>query len=158
MQKHGTSFPSVTTPDLNRDGEGSLSANASKALLQTHKIRPTKIRIAIADLLFDGHDKHVCVEDVIDMTRAAQIKTSIASVYNTLNQFSSAGLVRRVQVEPGRIFFDTNLSDHHHFFYEDEGRLEDIPADGLPLRDLPAIPTGHDLASVSVLIRLRAKA
>lgn len=123
-------------------------------LLNRHKIRPTKIRKAIAGILFDGDDKHVTVDDVIDMARTASIKTSVASVYNTLNQFVSAGLLQRVTVEQGRAFFDTNLSNHHHFYFEDEERLEDIPAGTLKISGVPTLPKGRSIKSMDVTIRL----
>ncbi len=123
-------------------------------LLARHKIRPTKIRKSIAGLLFDGQDKHVSVDNVIALARAQNIKTSIASVYNTLNQFAAAGLLRRVTVEQGRAFFDTNLSDHHHFYFEDEERLEDIPGNGIEISGLPKLPKGRRIKSVDVTIRL----
>ena len=125
-----------------------------KNLLAAKNIRPTKIRKAIAGLLFDGHDKHVTVDDVIDLARSQHIKTSVASVYNTLNQFASAGLLRRVTVEQGRAFFDTNLSEHHHFYFEDEERLEDIPVDAISIKGLPKLPKGRRIKSVDVTIRL----
>ncbi len=124
-------------------------------LLAKHGIRPTKIRRAIAGLLFDGVDKHVSVDDVIDLARDQNIKTSVASVYNTLNQFASAGLLHRVMVEQGRAFFDTNLSEHHHFYLEDEERLEDIPADNINITGLPELPKGRRIKSVNVTIRLK---
>ena len=123
-------------------------------LLARRGIRPTKIRKAIAGLLFDGHDKHVTVDDVIDMARRAEVKTSVASVYNTLNQFAAAGLLRRVTVEQGKAFFDTNLTDHHHFFFEDEDRLEDIPAGSLKVSGLPELPEGRTIKSIDVTVRL----
>ena len=122
--------------------------------LSRHGVSPTKIRKAIAGLLFDGHDKHVSVDDVIEMTRASGIKSSVASVYNTLNQFAAAGLLRRLAVEQGRAFFDTNLSEHHHFYYEDEGRLEDIPLGDVRIEKLPKLPEGRRLKSVDVTIRI----
>ncbi|HHI88872.1 MAG TPA: transcriptional repressor [Hellea balneolensis] len=122
--------------------------------LSRHGVRPTKIRKAIAGLLFDGHDKHVSVDDVIEMARASGIKSSVASVYNTLNQFAAAGLLRRLAVEQGRAFFDTNLSEHHHFYYEDEGRLEDIPLGDVRIEKLPKLPQGRRLKSVDVTIRI----
>ncbi|PHS39049.1 MAG: transcriptional repressor [Robiginitomaculum sp.] len=125
-----------------------------RRLLGRHEIRPTKIRMAIAGLLFDGLDKHVTVDDVIALARARDIKTSVASVYNTLNYFAAAGLLRRVTVEQGRAFFDTNLSAHHHFYFEDEGRLEDIPAGALQISGLPKLPKGREIKSVDVTIRL----
>ncbi len=123
-------------------------------LLVKHDIRPTKIRRAIAGLLFDGHDKHVSVDDVIDLARRQKIRTSVASVYNTLNQFASAGLLRRVTVEQGRAFFDTNLSAHHHFYFEDEERLEDIPTEDINVSGLPELPQGRTIKSVDVTIRI----
>ncbi|MCF6275720.1 MAG: transcriptional repressor [Robiginitomaculum sp.] len=125
-----------------------------QGLLSKHDIRPTKIRRNIAGLLFDGSDKHVTVDDVIAMARGRQIKTSVASVYNTLNQFASAGLLRRVAVDAGRVFFDTNLNDHHHFYFEDEERLEDIPDNSIEISGLPKLPKGRKVKSVDVTIRL----
>ncbi len=123
-------------------------------LLARIGIRPTKIRKSIAGLLFDGRDKHVTVDDVIEMARVAQVKTSVASVYNTLNQFAAAGLLRRVTVEQGKAFFDTNLTDHHHFFFEDEERLEDIPVGTVRVDGLPDLPKGRTIKSVDVTIRI----
>ncbi|MBL4854175.1 MAG: transcriptional repressor [Robiginitomaculum sp.] len=123
-------------------------------LLARHEIRPTKIRKAIAGLLFDGQDKHVSVDDVIALARLRDIKTSVASVYNTLNQFAAAGLLRRVTVDTGRAFFDTNISDHHHFYFEDEERLEDIPGNAIEISGLPKLPKGRRIKSVDVTIRL----
>ncbi len=123
-------------------------------LLGSKGIRPTKIRKAIAGLLFDGHDKHVTVDDVIDMARLAEVKTSVASVYNTLNQFAAAGLLRRVTIEQGKAFFDTNLSDHHHFFFEDEDRLEDIPDGHIKVSGLPELPEGRILKAIEVTVRI----
>lgn len=125
-----------------------------KKLLSAKDIRPTKIRKAIAGLLFDGHDKHVTVDDVIALARSRQIKTSVASVYNTLNQFAGVGLLRRVTVEQGRAFFDTNLSAHHHFYFEDEERLEDIASEDISVSGLPELPKGRSIKSVDVTIRI----
>ena len=125
-----------------------------KSYLQTSGIRPTKIRMSIGTLLFDGKDKHVTVDDVIDMARVSKIKTSVASVYNTLNQFASAGLLRRITVEQGKAFFDTNLSAHHHFFYEDEDRLEDIPMNTIQVIGLPDLPIGRKVKAIEVTVRI----
>ena len=123
-------------------------------LLKKNNIRPTKIRIALAKLLLDGHGMHVTVDDVIDMARRNNIKVSNASVYNTLNHFADAGLVRKVTIDLGKAFFDTNLSHHHHFFYEEEGRLEDIPDGAIQISKLPEMPKGHQLKSISIMIKV----
>ena len=128
-----------------------------KQLLAKKKIRPTKIRVAVANMLLDGHDNHYTVDDVIDMVRQKNIKSSVASIYNTLNLFADAGLLRRVIVGQGKAFFDTNLSNHHHFYFEDEGRLADIPVDSIAVTDLPNLPTGHKISAVDVTIRLQTK-
>ncbi len=123
-------------------------------LLVEHNIRPTTIRKAIAAMLFDGEDRHVSVDDVIEMAKKANIKTSVASVYNTLNRFATAGLLSRVCVDLNRVFFDTNLSQHHHFYFEDEGRLVDIPADNLKVSGLPQLPKGRAVKSIEVMVRI----
>ena len=123
-------------------------------LLGQNNIRPTKIRKAIARLLFNGEHKHVTVDDVIEMARGSDIKTSIASVYNTLNQFAGAGLLRKVTVEQGRAFFDTNLSEHYHLYYEKEDRLEDIPTGSIQIMGLPKLPEGHTIKAIDVTVRI----
>lgn len=125
-----------------------------KSYLHSCGIRPTKIRMSIGSLLFDGVNKHVTVDDVIDLARVAKIKTSVASVYNTLNQFASAGLLRRVTVEQGKAFFDTNLTSHHHFFFEDEDRLEDIPVGAISVDGLPDLPKGRTIKAIEVTVRI----
>lgn len=131
-----------------------MNTDTTKILLANKGIRPTKIRKAIAELLFDGQDKHVTVDDVIALARTARIKTSIASVYNTLNHFASAGLLRRITIEQGKAFFDTNLSDHHHFFYENEERLEDIPPNAIKLTGLDELLDGQKVKHIDVTIRI----
>ncbi len=123
-------------------------------LLIEKGVRPTRIRKAVAGWLFDGHDKHVTVEDVIEMARKKGFKASVASIYNTLNQFAEAGLLCKVNAGQGKAFFDTNLSEHHHFYFEDEGRIEDIKADDIQIGKLPKIPKGRKLKSVSVMIKV----
>ena len=86
----------------------------------------------------------------------AGVRVSLATIYNTLNQFTEAGLLREVVVEAGRSYFDTNIGDHHHFFFEGTGMLEDIPADHVTLSKLPPTPAGSDVSRVDVIIRLSA--
>ncbi|MFD1624919.1 iron response transcriptional regulator IrrA [Azospirillum griseum] len=117
-------------------------------------LRPTRQRLGLARLLFEGHDRHVTAEQLHGEAIAADLAVSLATVYNTLNQFTAAGLLREVVVEAGKSYFDTNTSDHHHFFLEDAGRLVDIPADHLMLRSLPSAPDGTRIARVDVIVRL----
>jgi len=117
-------------------------------------LRPTRQRLALARLLQDGGDRHLSAEQLHAEALAAKVRVSLATVYNALHQFTAAGLLREVVVEPGRSYFDTNVEDHHHFYFEDSGRLEDIPGDQVSLVNLPKPPKGSRLSRVDVIIRV----
>ena len=117
-------------------------------------LRPTRQRLALARLLQDGGDRHLSAEQLHEEALAAKVRVSLATVYNALHQFTAAGLLREVVVEPGRSYFDTNVEDHHHFYFEDSGRLEDIPGDQVSLTNLPKPPKGSRLSRVDVIIRV----
>lgn len=123
--------------------------------LKTAGLRPTRQRLALAKLLFECADRHVTAEQLHSEAHAANIKVSLATVYNTLHQFTAAELMREVVVESGRSYFDTNITDHHHFFHEDQGELTDIPAAALSVARLPAAPDGTEVKRVDVIIRLK---
>lgn len=118
-------------------------------------LRPTRQRLALAKLLFEGGDRHVTAEGLHAEARAADVRVSLATVYNTLHQFTSTGLLREVVVEPGQSYFDTNSSDHHHFFSEDDGMLQDIPGEFVSLQGVPSPPSGTSISRVDVIIRVR---
>jgi Fur family iron response transcriptional regulator len=118
-------------------------------------LRPTRQRLALAALLFDGADRHVTAEQLHGEATAAAIPVSLATVYNTLHQFTGAGLLREVVVEPGRSYFDTNIDDHHHFYCESTGRLQDIPGAAVTVGQLPNAPEGSEISRVDVIIRVR---
>jgi Fur family iron response transcriptional regulator len=117
-------------------------------------LRPTRQRIALAKLLFDVGDRHVTAEDLHGEATGNHVRVSLATVYNTLHQFTGAGLLRQVVVDSGRSYFDTNTSDHHHFFFEDTGRLKDIPGDAVTVSTLPAPPKGGRIRRVEVIVRV----
>jgi Fur family iron response transcriptional regulator len=123
--------------------------------LRAAGLRPTRQRLALARLLFDGGDRHVTAENLHGEAEANAIRVSLATVYNTLHQFTEAGLLREVVVEPGRSYFDTNVSDHHHFFCESTGRLQDIPGELIMVGQLPLPPEGAEIRRVDVIIRIR---
>jgi Fur family iron response transcriptional regulator len=128
-------------------------ANALETL-RTAGLRPTRQRLALARLLFDGSDRHLTAEQLHGEAVSAAVPVSLATVYNTLHQFMGAGLLREVVVNPGRSYFDTNVSDHHHFFYEDSGQLVDIPGEHIGVTNLPAPPDGSSIRRVDVIIRV----
>jgi Fur family transcriptional regulator, iron response regulator len=119
-------------------------------------LRPTRQRLALAKLLLERGDIHVTAEELHGMATKEGIRVSLATVYNTLHQFTDAGLLREIVVEPGRSYFDTNVSDHHHFFYEDSARLADIEGADVSIARLPEPPAGMHVQRVDVVIRLSA--
>jgi Fur family iron response transcriptional regulator len=123
--------------------------------LKAAGLRPTRQRLGLGRLLFEGGDRHVTAEHLHEEADAAGLRVSLATVYNTLNQFTVAGLLREVVVESGRSYFDTNTSDHHHFFFEGTGQLQDIPGDQVRVVDLPGAPAGTAVSRVDVIVRVR---
>lgn len=117
-------------------------------------LRPTRQRLALAKLLFQGEDRHVAAEELHAEAVAAHVRVSLATVYNTLHQFTEAGLMREIVVAGGRSYFDTNVSAHHHFFFENSGRLEDIPGHLVAFSALPEPPEGTSVRRVDVIVRV----
>lgn len=117
-------------------------------------LRPTRQRIALAKLLFEGGHRHVTAESLRADAQNASIQVSLATVYNTLHQFTEAGLLREIVVDSQRCYFDTNTDDHHHFFCEETNSLTDIPGDDVVLSKLPPPPEGRSVKRVDVVIRI----
>ncbi len=117
-------------------------------------LRPTRQRIALARLLFAHGHRHVTAEELHREAAHADMSISLATVYNTLNQFTRAGLLREVIADGSRTFYDTNMADHYHFYSEKDGRLIDIPADQLVIDRLPPLPEGAKVASIDVIVRI----
>ena len=122
--------------------------------LQTAGLRPTKQRLALAKLLFDKGDRHVTAEQLHAEAGDSRVVVSLATIYNTLHQFTRSGLLREVVVEQGRSYFDTNTSEHHHFFNESTGELIDLPSSPMLVDNLPAPPAGTRISRIDVVIRL----
>ena len=120
-------------------------------------LRPTRQRVAIARLLLDGRHRHLSAESLSAEIRESGVKMADGTVYNTLNQFTDAGLLRRVTVHNEYSLFDTNVDHHHHFYDADADRLTDIPADHVVLNSLPNAPDGHEIKSVDVTINIRSR-
>ena len=123
--------------------------------LRSVGLRPTRQRLALARLLLENGDRHITAEQLHGEAVGADIQVSLATVYNTLHQFTEAGLLREVVVEPGRSYFDTNTTDHHHFFCDADGRLQDIPGEDVMVSGFPLPPLGTEICRVDVIIRVR---
>ncbi len=125
------------------------------ARLKAGGLRPTRQRLALARLLFEGEDRHLTAEQLHGEALEASVRVSVATVYNTLHMFTKVGLLREVVVEPGRSYFDTNVDDHHHFYFESTGDLQDIPSDQLHVAEVPEPPRGTRIARVDVVVRVQ---
>jgi Fur family iron response transcriptional regulator len=128
----------------------------TKAMLRQVGLRPTRQRMALGWLLFAKGDRHITAEMLYEEATRAKVPVSLATVYNTLHQFTEVGLLRQVAVDGSKSYFDTNASDHHHFFVEGEHALFDIPG-AVALDKMPAPPEGYEIARVDVVVRLRRK-
>ena len=122
--------------------------------LRVAGLRPTRQRLALARLLFDGCDRHISAEQLHNEAVNGDIRVSLATVYNTLHQFTESGMLREIVVDAGRSYFDTNVSDHHHFFFEKSGKLCDIPADMIGVTKIPEAPEGFKISRVEVIVRV----
>ena len=117
-------------------------------------LRPTRQRLSLARLLFARGDRHVTAESLFSEAKAGRVDVSLATVYNALHDFTAKGLLREIFLDSNRSYFDTNIEEHHHFYYERSGRLEDIPADAVRIAAVPQAPGGAQVSRVDVIIRL----
>ena len=126
-----------------------------RSLLRAVGLRPTRQRMALGGLLFTGEDRHVAAEDLHREAVDLGAGVSLATVYNTLHQFTEAGLLRILAVEGQKTYFDTNTTDHHHFFVETTNEVFDVPDGMITVSNLPVPPEGMEIAHVDVVVRLR---
>ena len=142
-------------PAASEDVEGCPWAGCKK-LLRKVGLRPTRQRLLLGWILFSKGDRHVTAEMLFDEALRARLPVSLATVYNTLHQFTEAGLLREIGVTGPKAFFDTNPSAHQHFLIEGEDSLLDIPDDAeILLEKPPATPEGYEIARIDVVVRLR---
>jgi Fur family iron response transcriptional regulator len=112
--------------------------------------------MALARLLVgDGENRHVTAERLFDAARNSGVEVSLATVYNTLRSFTGAGLMAEITVDGTRSHFDTDVSDHAHYYWEADGRLSDAPHGSVRFERLPEPPEGAEIARIGVVIRLR---
>jgi Fur family iron response transcriptional regulator len=129
----------------------------TKAMLRQVGLRPTRQRMALGWILFAKGDRHITAEMLYEEATRAKVPVSLATVYNTLHQFTEVGLLRQVAVDGSKTYFETNATEHHHFFVEGEHALLDIPGAEVILDKMPAPPEGYEIARVDVVVRLRRK-
>ena len=132
-----------------------LPQSSAVERLRAAGLRPTRQRVALARLLLGNGNRHVTAEQLHGEALAAAIPVSLATIYNTLHQFIGCGILRELVVEPGYSYFDTNLEDHHHFYCESTGLLQDIPGEMVMVARLPEPPAGAEISRVEVIVRIR---
>ena len=133
------------------------SDTEARARLRQAGLRPTRQRVVLARRLFDGPHRHVTAAELHAEVLREEAGVSLATVYNTLHQFTKAGLLRELVVDAGPSFFDTNTSHHQHFFLEETGRLVDVPGDRVSVSDLPPAPPGTTVSRIDIVIRVTGK-
>jgi Fur family transcriptional regulator, iron response regulator len=131
----------------------SLAGNVTRRLRDVG-LRPTRQRCSLATLLFGKGDRHISAETLHEEANKAGVRVSLATIYNTLHQFQQAGLLRELAIEGQRSYFDTNTSNHNHFYIEDMGELIDIPGDCVRVDGLPEAPEGMRISHIDVVVRL----
>jgi Fur family iron response transcriptional regulator len=120
-------------------------------------LRPTRQRMALGWLLFGKGPRHLTAEMLYEEAIQAKVPVSLATVYNTLNLLTDAGLLRQVSVDGAKTYFDTNVTSHHHFYLENNHELVDIPNRQLMLQEMPDLPDGYEVSRIDMIVRLRKK-
>jgi len=128
-----------------------------RTMLRKVGLRPTRQRMELGWILYSKGDRHLTAEMLFEEASKARVPVSLATVYNTLNQFTDAGLLRQVAVDGSKTYFDTNVTDHHHFFVEGDNALVDIPSAKVIVSDMPVALEGYEIARVEVVVRLKRK-
>ncbi len=124
------------------------------AILRQHGVSPTQQRIEIARIVLSKH-QHLSAEQVLALVNAESAKVSKATVYNTLGLFARQGLVRELIIDPSKVFYDSNISRHHHFYNVDTGELTDIANSDVDVNMLPQAPAGNRIEGVDIIVRIR---
>lgn len=128
--------------------------NKIKEILRANDLRPTKQRVLIGDYLFDGIDKHVTAESLFKKLSNEKRGVSLATVYNTLHEFCKKELLNKITIDTDKVYFDTNISSHHHFFSDKEKLLLDIRSQDVIISSMPAAPKGKKIKKVELIIHL----
>ena len=142
ISQHVTAPQGVTRPEI-------------RSMLRQSGLRPTRQRLALAEILFAHGNRHSSAESLHDEATIQRVPVSLATIYNTLHQFTKAGLLREVAVDGSKTYFDTNTGEHHHFYVEDDNEVIDIPPGQMGVGETPEPPPGYEIIRVDVVVRLR---
>jgi Fur family transcriptional regulator, iron response regulator len=137
---------------LRRDPAKKCALNLAYIKLHYAEVRITRQRLQLGILIFRDHPRHITAEMLFKEAQEANLNLSLATVYNTLNHFTESRLLRKLVIDGGKTYFDTDVSQHHHFFIEDDETLVDIPSGSLLA---PNPPKGFRISNVDFVVRLR---
>lgn len=144
----------MSKPENNPSIKCGVTSAAISARLRGAGLRPTRQRCSLATLLFGKGDRHISAEMLHEEAVKAGVRVSLATIYNTLHQFQQSGMLRELAIEGQKSYFDTNISNHNHFYIEERGELIDIPGDCVRVDGLPEAPPGMRISHVDVVVRL----
>jgi Fur family iron response transcriptional regulator len=153
MPEFATTMKITDTATIRADDAAAMDI---AAMLRGAQLRPTRQRMALAQLLFAAGDRHVSAEALHEEAKAAGVPVSLATVYNTLHQFSDAGLLRAIAIDTTKTYFDTNTGNHHHFYLEASNEVIDMPDGFIRVENLPEPPAGLEISRVDVIVRVRS--
>ena len=125
-------------------------------ILEKHGHKVTSQRVALAEIMF-ARPQHLCADALLGLAREAGVRVSKATVYNTLNLFAECGVVREVNVDGSRIYYDSTTHPHHHLFNMDTGELTDLPEESVRLAELPPLPDDTEAVGVEVVVKIRSR-
>ncbi len=155
-----TGAPPAREHERNRPTRANLNGcpwHDVKTMLREVGLRPTRQRLALGWIMFTKGDRHITAEMLYEEALKAKVPVSLATVYNALHQFTEVGLLRQIAVDGSKTYFDTNISQHHHFYIEGENALFDIPDTDVLVGKVPTPPEGYEVVRVDVVVRLRRK-
>ena len=155
IASRSSSAPAETLPPSMRADLNGCPWHDLKSMLRDVGLRPTRQRMALGWILFAKGDRHLTAEMLYEEATKAKVPVSLATVYNTLHQFTEVGLLRQVAVDGSKTYFDTNVTEHHHFFIEGDNALVDIPNAEAIVGKMPTAPEGYEIARVDVVVRLK---
>jgi Fur family transcriptional regulator, iron response regulator len=157
IASRSSSVPAEMPPSSARTDRNGCPWHDVKTMLRDVGLRPTRQRMALGWILFAKGDRHLTAEMLYEEATKAKVPVSLATVYNTLHQFTEVGLLRQVAVDGSKTYFDTNVTEHHHFFIEGDNALVDIPGAEAIVGKMPEAPDGFEVARVDVVVRLKRK-
>jgi len=149
--------PATIHSEMYSSADHYVIARQMKSKLREVGLRPTRTRIALGSILFGKGNRHVSAEMLFEEACQASGSVSLATVYNTLHQFTEVGLLRQVAIDSSKSYFDTNTTEHQHYYVEGGHELIDIPPINLVLGKAPEPPEGYEIVRIDVVVRLRRK-